>query len=132
MSALKQVTGTAMFLDDIPKQAAELYAGLVFSSKAHANILSVDPSAALAMAGVVDFISSKDIPGDNMIGPVFHDEELFASKTVHFHGQLIGIVLAETQLDAQEAAKMVKVEYEELPAIFTIEVVRFKSKCTYG
>ena len=55
------------YLDDIPHLERELYAGLVLSTHAHSHI-TVDPSPALAMEGVVDYVSVSDVPGDNMIG----------------------------------------------------------------
>ena len=54
-------------MDDLPQLEGELYAGLVLSQHAHAHI-TVDPSAALAMEGVVDYVSVSDVPGQNMIG----------------------------------------------------------------
>jgi xanthine dehydrogenase molybdopterin-binding subunit B len=54
----------------------------VFSSKAHAEILSVDASNALSMPGVFDFICHKDVPGNNNYGIMTQDEEIFATKTV--------------------------------------------------
>lgn len=57
----------------------------------------------------------------NMIGPVFHDEELFASKKVYHIGQMIGMIIATTEVIARSASKLVKIQYEKLPAIFTIE-----------
>ncbi|KAH3859136.1 hypothetical protein DPMN_101852 [Dreissena polymorpha] len=53
----------------------ELYLAFVTSSKAHARILSVDPSEALAMPGVVDYVSHKDVPGHNKWGSMFPDDE---------------------------------------------------------
>lgn len=122
MAAIKQVTGVATYIDDIPLHANELYGALVMSTKAHAQIKSVNASAARAVPGVVGFVSHMDVPGKNAIGPVFHDELVFAVDEVQFYGQPIGMVVAQTQMDAQEAAKLVQVEYEELPAIVTIEV----------
>ena len=55
------------YMDDLPRLEGELYAGLVLSQHAHAHI-TVDPSAALAMEGVVDYVSVSDVPGQNMIG----------------------------------------------------------------
>ena len=55
------------YLDDIPRLEGELYAGLVLSQRSHAHI-TVDPSPALAMEGVVDYVCASDVPGDNMIG----------------------------------------------------------------
>ncbi|XP_044163721.1 xanthine dehydrogenase/oxidase-like isoform X2 [Acropora millepora] len=121
LAATKQATGEAAYCDDIPKYAGELYAGIVFSKKAHANILAVDPSDALRLPGVKSFVSADDVPGQNTTGPVTFDEEIFATEKVTCVGQIIGAVLAETQSQAQRAAKMVKVTYEELPRILTIE-----------
>ena len=59
LSALKQTTGVAKYLDDIPKVAGELYAGLVLSTKSHAYIIQVDPSKALLLDGVHRYISYK-------------------------------------------------------------------------
>ena len=58
----------------------ELYLALVTSKKAHAKLLKVDPTEALKMKGVVDFISHKDVPGTNTWN--FVPEETFASKEV--------------------------------------------------
>ena len=54
-----QATGEAVYVDDIPYSEGELYAGLVLSEKAHANILEIDASQALQMEGVVDFVCHK-------------------------------------------------------------------------
>lgn len=121
LSAEKQVTGEAIYVDDMPKYAGELYGALVLSTRAHARLISVDATAALSMAGVHGFYSSKDIVGSNKIGPVKHDEECFASTTVICVGAVIGIVTADTQAQAQEAAKAVVIVYENLPAIITIQ-----------
>ncbi|CAG8518867.1 9601_t:CDS:10 [Paraglomus occultum] len=121
ISALKQVTGEAIYTDDTPKIHNELYGALVLSQKAHAKILSINASEALKQHGVKSFFSAKDVPGTNIWGPVVHDEEVFASKEVHFVGQPIGLIVANTQAIAQEAARLVKIEYQELPYVLTIE-----------
>lgn len=54
----------------------------VTSTRAHAKILSVDTSAALAMPGVVDYVDHRDVPGENMYGPLVHDIPLFPDKEV--------------------------------------------------
>ncbi|KAF0492202.1 putative xanthine dehydrogenase [Gigaspora margarita] len=120
-SAMKQVTGEAMYTDDIPKIQGELYGALVLSQKAHAKILGIDATEALAQPGVKGFFSAKDVPGSNIWGPVSHDEEVFASEEVNCVGQIIGLIVAETQAIAQEAVGLVKVNYSELPHILNIE-----------
>ncbi|CAH3019046.1 unnamed protein product, partial [Porites evermanni] len=121
LSAAKQATGEAIYCDDIPKYADELYMGIVFSKRAHAKITSVDPSEALSLPGVKAYVSSDDVPGDNKTGYHVLDEEIFATDKVTCVGQVIGAVVAKTQAQAQRAAKMVKISYEELPRILTIE-----------
>ena len=55
---------------------------LVISTEAHANIISVAPSRALQMAGVVDYISAVDVPGSNLFGAIERTEEVFATEEV--------------------------------------------------
>ncbi|KAF0287070.1 Xanthine dehydrogenase/oxidase [Amphibalanus amphitrite] len=108
MSALKQVTGEAQYLDDIPPLAGELHAGFVLSSRAHARIASVDAREALQEPGATHFFSAKDIaPERNKTGPSPHhqDEEVFRAETVTSMGQVIGLVLACDRATAQRAAK---------------------------
>lgn len=117
-------TGEAVYVDDMVKTADELDLVFVTSTKAHANILKIDADKALQIEGVVDFVSCKDLPKEkNHIGlpGVSQDEEIFASNTVHCYGQIIGAVLANDRETAKRAAKEVRIEYEELPAIVTIE-----------
>jgi xanthine dehydrogenase/oxidase len=121
VAALKQVSGEAIYTDDMPAYANELHGCIVFSTVAHAKLLSIDAAAALAMPGVEAFYSAKDVPGTNATGPIFKDEEVFISSTVTCTGQPIGIVVAATQQQAREAARAVQVKYEELTAIISIE-----------
>ncbi|KAJ8673550.1 hypothetical protein QAD02_004812 [Eretmocerus hayati] len=122
-SAFKQAAGEAQYLDDIPKYTGELYLAFVLSTRAHAKILNIDASQALAMKGVVAFYDAKDIPEHNRyVGAIIHDEEVFVSKEVTSQGQAIGAVVACDQYTAQRAARKVKVDYEDLqPVILTIE-----------
>jgi xanthine dehydrogenase/oxidase len=123
LAALKQTTGEAQYIDDIPALKNELHACYVLSAKAHAKIKSIDYSAALDIPGVVDFVDVTDMPFDdaNKFGPPNFDEPFFAEGEVHTAGQPIALILATSALKAQEGARAVKVEYEELTAILTIE-----------
>ncbi|KAL2215892.1 xanthine dehydrogenase [Thermoascus aurantiacus ATCC 26904] len=123
VSALKQCTGEAQYTDDIPTQKNELYGCLVLSTKAHAKIIKVDAQPALDMPGVYDFVDHTALPNSeaNWWGAPKSDEVFFAVDEVTTAGQPIGMILASTQKIAEAAARAVKVEYEELPAILTIE-----------
>ena len=119
-----QVTGEAQYLDDIPKRSDELYGALVVSDRPHAMLLDVDASEALAMPGVAGFFGAKDIPagGSNWMGPgPAQDEECFATDRVTCVGQVIGIVVAETEAQARDAARAVVVSYEDLPHIVSLK-----------
>lgn len=123
VAALKQTTGEAQYTDDIPVQKNELYACLVLSTKARAKITSVDYSPAMELAGVVDWVDHTDMPSPeaNWWGAPVCDETFFAVNDVYSTGQPIGAILADTAAHASAGARAVKVDYEELDAIFTIE-----------
>lgn len=124
-SAYVQVTGEAVYADDIPNASDTLHAALVLSTCAHGWIKSIDASAALAMEGVREFfdasVFSKNKLGSNKMGPVVKDEECFASDKVVCVGQPVGLIVAESHELAMAAAEMVKVVYEELPSVITIQ-----------
>jgi xanthine dehydrogenase large subunit len=112
------VRGTSRYIDDMPDPAGLLHAAAVTSPEPHARLISIDTSAALALPGVVAVLSADDIPGFNQIGGIIQDEELFAETTVHFIGQPVAAVVAETPHQARAGARAVTLELEKLPAIF--------------
>ncbi|KAK3107212.1 hypothetical protein FSP39_009597 [Pinctada imbricata] len=120
-SAQPITTGEAIFVDDIPEFSNELFLAHVLSEKAHAKVISIDPTPALELPGVVDYIDHKDVPGHQTYGMMIKDTKLFADGEVLFIGQTIGAILATSRELARRASKMVKVTYEELPAVFTID-----------
>jgi len=123
IAALKQCTGEAQYTDDIPVQKNELYGVMVLSTKAHAKFLGVDTEAALDLPGVVEWVDHHDLPNPeaNWWGAPNCDEVFFAVDEVFTAGQPIGMVLADSAKHAEAGARAVKVQYEDLPAIFTIE-----------
>ena len=123
VAAMKQCTGEAQYTDDIPLQRNELYGCLVLSTKAHAKLLKVDAEPALELPGVVAFVDHNDLasPEANWWGAPSCDEVFFAVDEIFTVGQPIGMILADTAKHAEQAARAVKIEYEDLPAIFTIE-----------
>ncbi|KAI9820709.1 MAG: hypothetical protein M1827_005078 [Pycnora praestabilis] len=129
VAAMKQCTGEAQYTDDIPVQKNELYGVLVLSTKAHAKILRVDPSPAMELPGVVDYVDHTDLPNPeaNWWGAPSCDETFFALEEVFSGGQPIGVILADSAKHAEAGARAVKVDYEDLPSIFTIEEAIEKS-----
>lgn len=112
-----QCTGEAQYVNDIPKYQNELHAAFILGDKVHGRISSIDATEALKIPGVVAFYSAKNIPGLNNFMPLrlpMHNlkiEEVFCSDKLLYHGQPIGIILAETFDLAYKARNFVKVEY---------------------
>ena len=119
-SAAAQIAGAATYIDDIPEVRGTLHAAPILSKVAHGKLLGVDAGAALAMAGVRAVILAKDIPGDPMLAAFAGDEPVFATDTVQFIGQVIGLVVADTVMAARHAARRVQVLIEPLPAVLNV------------
>ncbi|MBX3574630.1 MAG: xanthine dehydrogenase molybdopterin binding subunit [Mesorhizobium sp.] len=117
-SAHKHVTGTAVYIDDMPEPAGLLHACLGLSTVPHGKVLSMDLDAVRMAPGVKLVLTGKDMPASNDISPTGrHDEPVLADGLVQFHGQPIFAVIAETREQARRACRLAKVEYEELPFI---------------
>ncbi|OEC96017.1 MULTISPECIES: xanthine dehydrogenase molybdopterin binding subunit [unclassified Rhizobium] len=116
-SAHKHVSGAAVYIDDITEPTGTLHAGLGLSTVAHGTLKSVDLSAVRAAPGVVAVLTHEDVPGVNDISPSYmNDDPVLAAGKVEFHGQPIFCVIAETREQARRAARLAKIDYEELPA----------------
>jgi xanthine dehydrogenase large subunit len=117
-SAIKQVSGRADYVDDLAEPEGTLHAYLGLSTKAHAEIASLDLDAVRKAPGVVGVLTADDVPGENDISSVHkHDEPVFAETVVKYWGQPIFCVIGETRDAARRAAKLVKIEYRDLPHV---------------
>ncbi len=119
-SGFKHVTGEAQYVDDL-HVADLLVAQVVTSAHAKATIRRLDVTRARQVPGVVAVFTHADIPGENNVGPVIHDEPLFASSSVSFLGQSIALVVGHTYEACRAGVKAVDIEYEVEPAITTID-----------
>ncbi|OWP63635.1 xanthine dehydrogenase [Hymenobacter amundsenii] len=117
LDPIRHVRGESQYLDDVPVQHGTLYAAVVESPLAHGRLLAIDATAALALPGVVRVLTAADIPGTNQIGGIVPDEPLLAEGHVHFRGQPVALVLAESEHAAHAALALVRVEVEPLPII---------------
>ncbi len=119
-SARAQVAGTATYVDDIPELRGTLHAAPILSPVAHGRLRGVDAAPALAMPGVRAVVLAADIPGDPVLATFTHDEPVFARDTVQHVGQVVGLVVAETVMQARRAARAVRLDIEELPAVLDV------------
>jgi len=123
-SATRHVAGSAVYIDDIPEPPGLLHVHLGMSARAHARITKLDLSAVRAAPGVVLVLCAKDIPGENDVSPVVHDDKLFADGEVVCVGQSLFAVAATSITAARAAAARAVVEYEDLPAAIDIAAAR--------
>ncbi|XP_004628659.1 aldehyde oxidase 1 [Octodon degus] len=118
LSGVKHATGEAIYCDDLPAVDRELSLAFVTSSRAHAAIVSMDLSEALSLPGVVDIVTAKHLGDANC----FAEETLLATDKVLCVGHLICAVVADSEVRAKQAAKKVRIVYQDLePLILTIE-----------
>jgi xanthine dehydrogenase large subunit len=125
-SAKAHVTGMARYIDDIPLPAGSLHLAFGLSDCAHGVIRSLDLSRVRASAGVVAVLSATDWPKHICAhmpdcSPSAHDEPLLAMERVHYLGQPVFLVIADSHLNARRAARLGRIEYDPLPAILTID-----------
>ena len=110
-----KVTGATRYPADLVRPDM-LRLKIVFAHRPHARILSIDTSEAVQHPGVVDVLTAADVPF-NAYGLVESDQPAICSDVVRYVGDRVAVVVAESVEAAEEGARLVKVEYEDLPAV---------------
>jgi putative selenate reductase molybdopterin-binding subunit len=123
VDALKLAKGNPAFVDDIEMRGM-LYAKMLWSPHAHARIVRIDDSAARALPGVRAVLHHENVPrvryasgGQSYPNPLPYDQVSFDNKVRHV-GDRVAAVAADTLEIAEEAVRLLEVEYEVLPAVF--------------
>jgi xanthine dehydrogenase large subunit len=114
------VSGQARYVDDLPLPGA-LHLAFGLSTVAHGEIAGLDLSAARAAPGVIAVLSADDLPDMPDCSPSAQDEPLLAVGRVHYVGQPVFLVVADSHLAARKAARLGQVRYRALPAILTVD-----------
>ncbi len=120
-SARLHVTGTARYLDDVPMPANTLHLAFGTSEVAHGVITAINLDAVRAAPGVVTVMTADDLPFENDVSPSIHDEPLLATGSVHYLGQPIFLVVADSHLNARKAARLGEIAVEEKTPLLTID-----------
>ena len=122
-SVSTHVTGQSKYIDDRTPLQGEVFVEVFYSSEAHAEILKLDFSEALALAGVIAIYTTKDFHS-NLWGTIIKDQPLLAEKTVNFVGEGIALIAAESREIARDARNLIRAVYRPLPALLSIEAAR--------
>jgi xanthine dehydrogenase large subunit len=121
ISGRDHVTGRSQFIDDIPKPRNLLYVKFLPSPIAHGKIGKLDTHKAKELFGVHAVLTAEDIPGENQIGGIIQDEVCLAQGHVHFVGEPVAIIAAESPNIAEEALKLIDLVIEEETPVLTVK-----------
>ena len=118
----EKVLGYGKFPDDFYVDGM-CYGSAVRSKYARARVVSIDATAAKKLPGVIAVLTAEDIPGENKIGHLKHDQYTLIpiGGLTHYLGDAVALVVAENQTVLEKAKKLVKVQYEVLPAVHNIQ-----------
>ena len=121
IDAREKVLGEGKYPDDYYLPGM-LCGSLLRSKYARARVLSIDTKKAKALPGVRGVYTAADVPGENLIGHLRHDQYVFVpvGELVHYLGDPVALVVAEDHETAEKAKKLIKVEYEVLPVVNSI------------
>ena len=120
-SAKLHVSGQARYVDDIPCPSNTLHLAFGLSTVAKGQIDHMDLSGVLSSKGVVRVITVQDLPHENDSSPAAMDEPFLADGTVHYIGQPIFLVVAQSHVLARRAVQNALISYREDIPILTIE-----------
>ncbi len=118
-SSITHVTGKSEYVDDRPMLKGELHCGLVYSPYAHARVVRLDTAPALKIPGVICAVTGKDV-AHNMWGSIFQDQPIIAADEVHYVGEVVAVIGAETKEALAKGLAAIVVEWGKLPDIRTI------------
>ncbi|MEM6774265.1 MAG: xanthine dehydrogenase molybdopterin binding subunit [Pseudomonadota bacterium] len=122
-SALRHVTGSAVYIDDMPEPTGMLHAYVGLSEVTRGRIKALDLSRVRTSAGVVDVVTRDDIPGHGDIGPVFPGDPLLlgVGDEIQCHGQVVFAVAADSHDAARRAVRQAVIKVERLEPVLSIE-----------
>ncbi|SEF60118.1 xanthine dehydrogenase, molybdenum binding subunit apoprotein [Thalassococcus halodurans] len=120
-AAKLHVTGSAHYVDELPTPRGTLHLAFGLSDIASGTISNMDLSQVRSAKGVVDVITASDLDRPADCSPSNHDEPLLSDGTIHYLGQPLFLVVADSHHAARRAARLAKIDYTKTTPILTIE-----------
>src|SRR6056297_822396 len=118
----EKVCGTSKYIKDLEFEGM-VYVAIATAGIAHGILKSIDVEEAKGSEGVIDVLTYEDVPGKNEMGDVVADYPalLEPGNKIAYVGDYVAFVAAESPEKAREAAKKVRIEYEELTPVFDMD-----------
>ncbi|MDP7166641.1 MAG: xanthine dehydrogenase family protein molybdopterin-binding subunit, partial [Nitrospinota bacterium] len=126
--AIAKAVGDTVFGDDL-HLPGELIGKVIRAGRIPARINKIDVSKALALPGVHCVLTAEDIPGENAGRYPYYP--VLSAETVHFTGDAVALVAAETREVAEAAARLVKIDYEPLPGLYEFRNLEGETLCDW-
>ena len=120
-AAKLHVTGSARYIDDLPIPDHCLHLCFGISTIARGTIQELDLTAVRNSDGVIDVLQASDLAYANDVSPSIHDEPLLSDGTIHYLGQPIFLVIAQSHVQARKAATRALISYQQEPPILNIQ-----------
>ncbi|MBD3336004.1 MAG: molybdopterin-dependent oxidoreductase [Candidatus Eisenbacteria bacterium] len=120
VDSLGKVTGRARFAADLDATGM-LWGGVLLARRPHARIAAVETSRAREIPGVHAVLTAADLPHAKLFGVVIRNQPVLAEDRVRHYGDAVAMVAADSRSLLQRALDLVRVEYEDLPAVFDPE-----------
>ena len=120
LEADEKLDGTAQYIADLYRHGM-LHGAILQSPHAHANIRGYDLREALALPGVRAIVTGDDVDHRHRMGAFIKDESALAKGKVRYVGEIVAAVAADSEAIARAATRLIRVDYEELPAVLDPE-----------
>lgn len=114
-----KVQGTLEYCGDLQREGM-LHGAFVWAPAPRGVILGLDAAGAEEMPGVRRVLTHADVPGENRLGTFAREQQVFCEKEFYFLGDMLALVVAETERQARAAAAAVRVRWEAREGIYTI------------
>jgi CO/xanthine dehydrogenase Mo-binding subunit/aerobic-type carbon monoxide dehydrogenase small subunit (CoxS/CutS family) len=116
--AIDGVTGSLNYANDLKKDNL-LYGKIKYADLPSARILHIDTSEVTKLPGVQLVLTGNDVQGTNLVGMLRRDQPAIAKERVRSVGDIVAVVFADSEEIAEKAVKLLRVDYEPLPGLFT-------------